>query len=238
MLSPPQVRFLINAAEPSRVSPQVPPAAPTAKSSVVSGGCVVVVGADVVVVVGAIVVVVAPNVVVVATSVVVVAAIVVVVAPIVVVVAPTVVVVGVGAVVVVVARSVVVVGATVVVTGAPVVVVGACVVFVVDVTGTVVVLPQTNPPPGEPDTPHASQQLAELPSHAEPPRGARHFPGLDLIEHFALPRRSTRQHVTPFFLPHVEFAAHRMRSPLHSFGRSPESARSFPTCATQLTYCP
>jgi hypothetical protein len=119
--------------------------------------------------------------------------------------------------------SVVVVGAAVVVvTGAPVVVVGAAVV--------VVVPPQASS--------HASQQLADEPTHAVPPFGAVHFSALFLIEHFTLPRRSMRQQVTAPGFPQVDLAAHRTTAPLHSVGRAPLSARAFATCPTHFTYCP
>src|SRR5262245_18074115 len=109
-----------------------------------------------------------------------------------------VVVVVVGAVVVVVDTAVVVVVGGVVVGGAVVVVVGAPVV--------VVVLSHTNEPPAEP-APQESQQLAVVPSHAWPPFGGLHWLDCDLIEHFTLPRESTRQQVTAPGLPPVEFAA-------------------------------
>jgi hypothetical protein len=142
----------------------------------------------------------------------------------------------VGAVVVVEATVVVVVGAAVVVVGAAVVVVGAAVVVVG--AAVVVVVPwQTKAPPAEP-APQESQQLVAVPAHAWPPFGALHWLAFDLIEHFTLPRLSTRQQVMAPALPHVEFAAQWMTSPLHSFGRSPEAASSFATWATQLTYRP
>jgi hypothetical protein len=134
----------------------------------------------------------------------------------------------VGAVVVVVdATVVVVVGAAVVVVGAAVVVVGAAVVVVVPW--------QTKAPPADP-APHESQQLAAVPAQACPPFGALHWLAFDLIEQFTLPRLSTRQQVMAPGLPHVELAAQRMTSPLHSLGRSPDLASSFATWATQLTY--
>jgi hypothetical protein len=144
--------------------------------------------------------------------------------------------------VVVVVLLVVVVGAAVVVVGAAVVVVGAAVVVVggalVVVGGAlVVVLPQTNAPADEP-APQESQQLVAVPAHAWPPFGGLHMLALDLIEHFTLPRRSMRQQVTAPALPHVDCAAQLTTSPVHSFGRSPEPARSFATWATQLTYFP
>jgi hypothetical protein len=111
--------------------------------------------------------------------------------------------------------------------GAAVVVVGAAVVVVVPW--------QTKAPPAEP-APHESQQLAAVPAHACPPLGALHWLAFDLIEQFTLPRLSTRQQVMAPGLPHVEFAAQWMTSPLHWLGRSPEAASSFATWATQLTY--
>jgi hypothetical protein len=155
------------------------------------------------------------------------AAVVVVEAAVVVVGAVVVVVVDATVVVVVGAAVVVVVGAAVVVVGAVVVVVGAAVVVVVPW--------QTKAPPAEP-APHESQQLDAVPAHACPPLGALHWLAFDLIEHFTLPRLSTRQQVMAPGLPHVELAAQRMTLPLHSLGRSPEAASSFATWATQLTY--
>jgi hypothetical protein len=129
--------------------------------------------------------------------------------------------------VVVVVAVVVVTAAVVVVVGGEVVVVGAAVVVVVPW--------QTKAPPAEP-APHESQQLAAVPAHACPPLGALHWLAFDLIEHFTLPRLSTRQQVMASGLPHVELAAQRMTSPLHSLGRSPDFASSLATWATQLTY--
>jgi len=138
--------------------------------------------------------------------------------------------------VVVVVLLVVVVGAAVVVVGAAVVVVGAAVVVVagalVVVGGAlVVVLPQTNAPADEP-APQESQQLGAVPTHAWPPFGGLHWAAFDLVEHFTLPRRSTRQQVTAPDLPHVDLAAQLVTTPLHWFGRS----SPFNAFVTQLTY--
>jgi hypothetical protein len=122
----------------------------------------------------------------------------------------------------------VVVGAAVVV-GAPVVV-GAAV-LVVGVT-VVVVLPPLQA------FVHASQQLVVAPRHAAPPFGGRHLSALLLVEHRTLPRRSTRQQVTASGLPHVDFAAQRTTSPLHSVGSWPFDARVFARSPTHFTYCP
>jgi hypothetical protein len=132
---------------------------------------------------------------------------------------------------VVVVGGAVVVGAAVV--GAPVVggapvVVGAA---VVGVTVVVDVLPPQA-------FVHASQQLVDAPTHAAPPFGGWHLSALFLVEHFTLPRRSTRQHVTASGLPHVDLAAQRTTSPLHSVGSEPFPARVFATSPTHLTYCP
>jgi hypothetical protein len=126
-------------------------------------------------------------------------------------------------VVVVLVVVVVVVGGTmVVVVGAVVVVVGAVdvVVVVVDTVDVVVgavdevvVLPQTNAPSGEP-APQESQQLAPAPTQAWPPLGGLHLSALDLVEHFTLPFRLMRQHVTNPSLPHVDLAAHLVTNPL------------------------
>ena len=136
----------------------------------------------------------------------------------------------VGAAVVVVGAAVVVVGAAVVVVGAAVVVVGAAVVVVGGAT-VVVVLPQTNAPADEP-APQESQQLGAVPTHAWPPFGGLHWAAFDLVEHFTLPRRSTRQQVTAPDLPHVDLAAQLVTTPLHWFGRS----SPFNAFVTQLTY--
>jgi hypothetical protein len=126
----------------------------------------------------------------------------------------------------------VVVGAAVVVVGAAVVVVGAAGV-VVGTPVVLVVVSQTNAPPG--DDSHASQQLVAVPTHAWPSFGGLHLSALFLIEHFTLPLRSMRQQVTEPGLPHVDFAAQRVTSPLHSFGSAPLFARSLATSLTQLT---
>jgi hypothetical protein len=141
---------------------------------------------------------------------------------------------GLAAVVVVVDDVVVVVGAAdvEVVGAADVEVVGAAVVVVG--AAVVVVLPQTNEPSGDP-APQESQQLFPVPAHACPPGGGLHWLTFRLIEHFTLPRLSTRQHVTAPGLPQTDLAAQLTTSPLHSFGRSPESTRSFAAPATQLT---
>jgi hypothetical protein len=124
-----------------------------------------------------------------------------------------------------------VVGAAVVVVGPAVVVVGAAVV--------VVELPsQTKAPPGELLPVHASQQLVDDPRHETPPLGGWHLSALFLIEHRTLPRRSTRQHVTAPSLPHVDLAAQRVSSLLHSCGRAPVDAICFATSPTHFTYCP
>jgi hypothetical protein len=140
--------------------------------------------------------------------------------------------------------TVVVVGAAVVVVGAAVVVVGAAVVVgpavvVVGAAVVVVELPsQTKAPPGELLPVHASQQLVDDPRHETPPSGGWHLSALFLIEHRTLPRRSTRQHVTAPSLPHVDLAAQRMSSLLHSWGNEPMDARCFATSPTHFTYCP
>jgi len=144
----------------------------------------------------------------------------------------------VGAAVVVVGAAVVVVGAAVVVVGAAVVVVGPAVV-VVGAAVVVVELPsQTKAPPGELLPVHASQQLVDDPRHETPPFGGRHLSALFLIEHRTLPRRSTRQHVTAPSLPHVDLAAQRVSSLLHSWGRAPMDACVFANSPTHFTYCP
>ena len=142
----------------------------------------------------------------------------------------------VGAAVVVVGAAVVVVGAAVVVVGAAVVVVGAALV-VVGALVVVVVDSQVNEPSGEP-APHESQQLVAPPGQACPPFGALHLLALDLIEHFTLPRRSIRQHVTAPGFPQVDLAAQLTTSPLHSFGRSFDCTSSSATPAAHDTNLP
>ncbi len=126
-----------------------------------------------------------------------------------------------------------VVGAVVVVVDTVVLVVDGVVVDVETGGAVVVVVPgQMNAPSGEP-APQESQQLVPLPTHAWPPLGALHLAALDLIEHFTLPRLSTRQQVTDPGFPQMDFAAQLVTSPLHSFGRSPDATSSFTTRLTQ-----
>jgi hypothetical protein len=146
-------------------------------------------------------------------------------------------------VVVVLVVVVVVVGTMVVVVGAVVVVVGAVdvVVVVVDTVDVVVgavddvvVLPQTNAPSGEP-APQESQQLAPAPTQAWPSLGGLHLSAADLVEHFTLPFRSMRQHVTnPSGLPHVDRAAQLVTNPLQLWF----SSVAFACLAAQLTNLP
>src|SRR5205823_3161133 len=135
-------------------------------------------------------------------------------AVVVVVVGGAVVVVATGLVVVVVGGAVVVVatGPVVVVVGGAVVVVAAGPVVVV-VGGAVVVVA---PPPAQPPWTQASQQLANVPTHALPPAGAWHRSALRLMLHRVLPLESVRQHVTDPFRPHAERAAQAITSSLHS----------------------
>jgi len=60
---------------------------------------------------------------------------------------------------------------------------------------------------------HASQQLAKVLTHAEPPFGALHLSALDFVEHFVAPFAFVRQHVTNPGLPQVERAAHFLTAP-------------------------
>jgi hypothetical protein len=59
----------------------------------------------------------------------------------------------------------------------------------------------------------ASQQLAKLPTHAEPPFGALQLAALDFVEHFVTPLL-VRQQVTNPGLPQVDRAAHFTTAPL------------------------
>jgi len=52
-----------------------------------------------------------------------------------------------------------------------------------------------------------------------------------------LPSEAKQQVTNPFFLPHVERAAHRVTVPLQLVG-SPFATASRTACATQLTYRP
>ena len=73
-----------------------------------------------------------------------------------------------------------------------------------------------------------------MPTQAVPSFGGLHLPALFLIEHFTLPRRSTRQHVTASSFPQVDFAAHRTTSPLQFDGNAPVSANPFATLFEML----
>ena len=59
-----------------------------------------------------------------------------------------------------------------------------------------------------------------------------------MIEHFTLPRLSTRQQVTDPGLPQTDLDAQLVTSPLHSRGRSPDATKSFTTWLTQRVYSP
>jgi hypothetical protein len=60
---------------------------------------------------------------------------------------------------------------------------------------------------------HASQQLANSPTHDEPSFGALHRSGLDLVEHFVTPFAVVRQQLTNPGLPQVDLAAHLTTAP-------------------------
>jgi hypothetical protein len=105
-------------------------------------------------------------------------------------------------------------------TGGGVVVV---VVVVVVVDGTV------QPPVAS----QASQQLATSPTHALPPRGARHVAALGLMLHLALPFAVVRQHVTAPGRPQVDFAAQRSTLEAQLAGSVPPETAVFTTAATQ-----
>jgi hypothetical protein len=105
---------------------------------------------------------------------------------------------------------------------------GSVVVVVLVVVVAVVVVVATQPP-----VPHASQQLANCPTHARPPAGALHREAsrFTLQDVFAF---RVRQHVTAPGRPHTERAAHRTTADLHS-GRSNPGTRAAATPAAQAT---
>jgi hypothetical protein len=80
----------------------------------------------------------------------------------------------------------------------------------------------------------ASQQLANVPTHAVPPFGALHLSMPDLVEHFVWPLALVRQQVTNPGLPQVERAAHFTTAPLQLWFASV----AFACCVAHLTYWP
>jgi hypothetical protein len=64
-----------------------------------------------------------------------------------------------------------------------------------------------------PEAVHASQQLANSPTHAVPPCGGTHDAALFFVVHFVFPVAVVRQHVTNPGFPQVERAAHFFTSP-------------------------
>jgi hypothetical protein len=91
----------------------------------------------------------------------------------------------------------------------------------------------------QPLTPHASQQLENVPTHALPPFGALHCAAPFLIEQRVLPRLSVAQQVTePAGLPHVERAAHDTTLPLHILGNVFRSTIVRATPRAHRTYSP
>ena len=90
----------------------------------------------------------------------------------------------------------------------------------------------------EPPGPHASQQLGTDPTHAVPRGGALQNAAALLIEQLVWPLRLVRQQVTKPGLPHVDCAAQRVTSSLHSDRSDPFLTAASATCATQLTYLP
>jgi hypothetical protein len=92
--------------------------------------------------------------------------------------------------------------------------------------------------PAQPDSVHASQQLASVPTHADPFFGGVHLVASFFVEHLVLPFTSVRQQVTNPGLPQVERAAHDTTAPLHDLGSSPDVARAFATPRAHLTYWP
>src|SRR5262245_18706498 len=106
-------------------------------------------------------------------------------------------------------------------------------VTVVVVVVVVLVVGTTHPP-----APHASQQLANTPTHALPPSGAVHRPGSRFVLHRGLPPGRVRQQVTAPGLPHVERAAQRLTAPLQDIGSVPAVARALAIPAAHATYVP
>jgi hypothetical protein len=66
----------------------------------------------------------------------------------------------------------------------------------------------------QPPVVQASQQLAKLPTHAEPPIGALQLAALDFVEHFVAPAAVVRQQVTNPGFPQVDRAAQLTTNPL------------------------
>jgi hypothetical protein len=107
---------------------------------------------------------------------------------------------------------------------------GLLVVVVVLVVLVVVVGGGTAHPPS---ASQASQQLDMSPTHALPPRGARHFAALGLTLHFVLPFAAVRQQVTAPGRPQVDLAAHRSAPEAQLAGSVPSATAAFTTAATQ-----
>src|SRR5439155_7417219 len=67
----------------------------------------------------------------------------------------------------------------------------------------------------QPPAPHASQQLAVLPTQAEPCRGRVQWAASRVTRHFVTPAAVVRQQVTRPNLPQVVRAAHLTSARLH-----------------------
>jgi hypothetical protein len=95
-------------------------------------------------------------------------------------------------------------------------------------------------PPAQPVAVHASQQLENWLTHADPFRGAVHRPASCLIEQRVLPLAPVVQQATalPLFLPHDDRAAHEVTFALQLFGSWLLSANMFATSRAHLTYWP
>jgi hypothetical protein len=68
---------------------------------------------------------------------------------------------------------------------------------------------------------HASQQLGQPLTCADPPNGARHWAALFLIVHFLMPLAVVRQQATAPRWPQVDLVAHFFTVATHSAGSIP-----------------
>jgi len=95
-------------------------------------------------------------------------------------------------------------------------------------------------PPAQPVAVHASQQLENWLTHADPLLGAMHRPASCLIEQRVLPFWPVTQQATalPLFLPHDDRAAHCVTFALQLFGNWLLSANMLATSREHFTNCP
>jgi len=95
-------------------------------------------------------------------------------------------------------------------------------------------------PPAHPVAEHASQQLENWLTHAEPFLGAVHRPAFGLIEQRVLPFWPVTQHATasPLFRPQDDRDAHCVTFDLQLFGNWLLSANKSATWRAHFTYWP